>query len=223
MRQLNSLLIALLPLVLQAQTQPGNRFEKDVLLYEGADKSTPPPKNPILLIGDSQFFRWKTLAEDLPDFTIVNRGIDSFQFSDILYFHDRLVTPYKPRMIILHVGGNDLTQGKTTERFLEDFKTFVAKVRATQRNVPIAFTSITPSPGRWNQAPLRIQTNKAIKDYIATQKNLLFIDLWDAMLTKDGQPREDIWVADRIHPNHEGYMIRVNIMRPLLGKPDRKK
>jgi hypothetical protein len=41
------------------------------------------------------------------------------------------------------------------------------------------------------------------------------------MLTADGQPREDIWVADRIHPNHDGYLIRVRIMRPLLGPPDR--
>ena len=49
----------------------------------------------------------------------------------------------------------------------------------------------------------------------------MFIDLWNAMLTPDGQPREDLWVEDRIHPNHEGYLIRVRIMRPLLGPPDR--
>jgi hypothetical protein len=87
--------------------------------------------------------------------------------------------------------------------------------------VPIAFSSITPGPGRWSQAEQRKQTNLVIKNYVATQKGLLFIDLWDAMLTPDGQPREDIWVADRIHPNHEGYLIRVRIMRPLLGPPDR--
>ena len=42
------------------------------------------------------------------------------------------------------------------------------------------------------------------------------------MLTPDGKPREELWVADRIHPNHEGYLLRVKIMRPLLGKPDKK-
>ena len=200
-----------------------NRFEKQVQAYEAADKNTPPPKNAILLIGDSQFFRWKTLPEDLPDYTIINRGIDSFQFSDILYFYDRLVTPYKPRMIILHVGGNDVHNGKSAEQVLADFKTLVAKVRAVQPKVPIAFSSTTPGPARWDEADKRKQANKLLKDYIATQKNLHFIDLWDAMLTKDGQPREDIWVADRVHPNHEGYLIRVKIMRPLLGKPNKKK
>jgi lysophospholipase L1-like esterase len=216
-----SLLVLILAVSLQAQTTE-NRFEKQVQAYEAADKATPPPKNAILLVGDSQFFRWKTLAEDLPDFTIINRGIDSFQFSDILHFYDRLVLPYKPRMIVLHVGGNDVHNGKSSERVREDFKTFVAKVRATQPNIPIVFSSLTPGPGRWDEADKRRQTNKLLKDYISTQKNLHFIDLWDAMLTKEGQPREDLWVADRIHPNHQGYLVRVKIMRPLLGKPDHK-
>lgn len=201
---------------------PPSRFEKNVLAYEAADRADPPPTGAILLAGDSQFYRWKTLHEDLPEYTIVNRGIDSFQTSDLVHYVDRLVLPYKPRLIILHVGGNDVHNGKSPERILADFKTFVARVRATQPDVPIAFSSITPGPGRWDEAPQRKAANALLKSYIATQPDLHFIDLWDAMLTPDGQPREDIWVADRVHPNHAGYLIRVNIMRPLLGPPDRK-
>lgn len=199
-----------------------NRFEKNVQAYEAADRATPSPKGAILLVGDSQFYRWKTLNDDLPDYTIINRGIDAFQLSDILNFFDRLVSPYKPRMIVMHVGGNDVHNGKTGERVLADFKTFVAKARAVQPDIPIAFSSITPGPGRWDEADRRKQTNRLIKDYIATQKNLHFIDLWDAMLTPDGKPREELWVEDRIHPNHDGYLVRVKIMRPLLGEPDKK-
>jgi len=29
-------------------------------------------------------------------------------------------------------------------------------------------------------------------------------------------------VADGVHPNHAGYLLRVKIMRPLLGDPDKK-
>ncbi len=200
----------------------GNRFEKNVQAYEAKDRTNPPPQNAILLLGDSQFYRWKTVAEDLPDFTIVNRGIDSFQISDLVYFADRLMTPYHPRMIVLHVGGNDVHNGRSPEQVLSDFKVFVAKTRARWPAIPIAFTSLTPGPGRWEEAPKRKETNRVIKEYITTQPNLFFIDLWDAMLTPDGQPRKDIWVADGVHPNHEGYLLRVKIMRPLLGKPDRK-
>ena len=199
---------------------PAHRFEQTVLAYELADKLEAPPHGAILFAGDSQFFRWKTIREDLTGYTIVNRGIDSFQTSDLVHYVDRLVLPHQPRMIILHVGGNDVNNGKPPERVLADFQTFVARVRAAMPTVPIAFSSITPGPGRWSQAAQRRLTNQTIKDYIATQPNLLFIDLWDAMLTPDGQPREELWVEDRVHPNHAGYLVRVQIMRPLLGEPD---
>jgi len=201
---------------------PESRFEKQVRIYEEADRASPPPQGAIMLAGDSQFFRWKTYREDLPGYTIVNRGIDSFQTSDLIQFTDRLVLPHKPRLIVLHVGGNDVHNGKSPERVLADFKTFVAKVRAELPHVPIFFSSITPGPGRWDEADRRQATNLVIKDYIATQPDLKFIDLWDAMLTPDGKPREDIWVEDRVHPNHAGYLIRVGIMRPLLGAPDHR-
>jgi lysophospholipase L1-like esterase len=224
-----STLLFSLSLVMQAHAQSNittavvnNRFEKDVQAYEAADRTNPAPHNAILLAGDSQFFRWKTVAEDLPEYTIVNRGIDSFQTSDLVYFADRLVLPHHPRMIVLHVGGNDVHAGKTAEQVLTDFKSFVANVRVHYAAVPIAFSSITPGPGRWDEAPQRKETNRVLKEYISTQRNLLFIDLWGAMLTPDGQPREDLWVADRVHPNHAGYQLRVKIMRPLLGEPDGK-
>jgi lysophospholipase L1-like esterase len=197
-----------------------SRFEKQVRLYEAADQANPPPQGAIMLAGDSQFFRWKTYREDLPGYALVNRGIDSFQTSDLIQFTDRLVLPHRPRLIVLHVGGNDVHNGKSPERVLADFKTFVAKVHAVLPQVPIYFSSITPGPGRWDEAAQRKATNQVIKEYIATQPDLKFIDLWDAMLTADGKPREDIWVEDRVHPNHAGYLIRVGIMRPLLGPPD---
>jgi hypothetical protein len=36
-----------------------------------------------------------------------------------------------------------------------------------------------------------------------------------------GSRGEDIWVEDRIHPNHEGYMLRVKLTLPYLGQPDK--
>lgn len=204
----------------QSSAPSGNRFEQKVRAYEAADTAEPPPKGAIVLAGDSQFFRWKTVHEDLPGHVIVNRGIDSFQLSDLIRYADRLILPYRPRAIILHVGGNDVHNGKSPEQILADFKSLVAILRGSLPEVPIAFTSTTPSPARWAEAPVRLRTNRLIQAYTATQENLYFIDLWDAMLTPDGRPREDIWVEDRTHPNHAGYLIRVKIMEPLLVKLD---
>ena len=205
-----------------AQTNaPAHSYEDNVRLYEAADARNAPPQNAILLAGDSQFYRWKTVAEDLPGYTVINRGIDGFQTSDLLYFADRLVLPYQARLIVLHVGGNDVHAGKAPEQVLADFKALVAKIRAVQPTVPIAFSSLTPGPGRQEEFARRKETNRVIKNYIVTQPGLEFIDLWDAMLTPDGKPRADLWVADGVHPNHAGYLLRVKIMSPILGAPDK--
>jgi lysophospholipase L1-like esterase len=193
------------------------RFEKKVQEYEAGDKVSLPPPGAILFAGDSQFYRWKTIHEDLPGYTLINRGVDSFQLPDLLRYFDRLVLPYKPRLIVLHVGGNDVHNGRTPAQVLADFQAFVDRVRARLPGVRVVYSSITPGPGRWDEAPQRVVTNRAIQNFIATQPDLAFVDLWDAMLTPAGQPREDLWVKDRVHPNHAGYLIRVKLTVPLLG------
>jgi len=220
-------LVCLLLALIQAHADPApppspvlaQKFEKQVQAYEAEDRANPPPKGAILFAGDSQFFRWKTIHEDLPGYTLINRGIDSFQLRDMIHYVDRLTIRYQPRLIVMHVGGNDVHNGRTPAQLLEDFKTFVSLVRAKLPKVPIIFSSTTPGPARWDEAPQRVETNRVIREYIATQPDLKFVDLWDAMLTPDGKAREDIWVADRVHPNHEGYLIRVKLTQPLLGAP----
>jgi lysophospholipase L1-like esterase len=196
-----------------------DRFEKQVQEYEAGDQKAPPPRGAILFAGDSQFFRWKTIHEDLAGYTLINRGIDSFQFPDLIQYADRLVLPYQPRLIVLHVGGNDVHNGRTPAQLLADFQSFVALVRARLPEVPIVYSSITPGPGRWDEAPQRVAANRAVQEYIATQPGLEFVDLWSEMLNPDGQPREELWVGDRVHPNHAGYLIRVKLTKPLLGPP----
>jgi lysophospholipase L1-like esterase len=207
----------------KAQTNASsNHFESNIRVYEAADKANAPPKGAIVFAGDSQFFRWKTLAEDLPGYTIVNRGVDSFQTSDLVYFADRIVTAYQPRLVVINVGGNDVHAGKSPEQVLADLKTFVAKVRAKLPDVPIVFACTTPCPERWSEVDKRKQANETVKAYVSTQRGLKFVDMWGAMLTAEGKPRQEIWGPDGIHSNHDGYLIRAKFLRPVLGEPDRK-
>jgi len=222
--------LLLAPLAVRSAAEaPGNDhsprahpFEKDIAAFEAADKANPPPKEAILFVGDSTFTRWKSIHEDLPGYTVINRGFGGSQMSDLLFFTDRVVLPYQPRLIVVQEGGNDIHSGKSPERLLADIKAFVEKVHASLPNVPIAIGSITPNSARWNEVETRKRANQLVQDYIATQKGLSFIDYFEAFLGPDGKPRDELFVADHLHPSPAGYQLRVQIMRPILGEPDAK-
>lgn len=192
------------------------RFEKEIQAYEAADKKSPPPEGAVLFTGASGIRLWKTLAEDFPDYKVINRGFGGSEMADATYFADRIVIPYKPRLIVVQAGGNDINGGKSPEQVFADFKAFVGKVRAKLPEVRIAYLSMNPSPSRWSQREKQQRGNQLIKDFIAGEKNLDYIDFWGAMLGPDGQPREDLFVADRLHNNAAGYKIRADVVRPHL-------
>src|SRR5439155_17459924 len=129
------------------------------------------------------------------------------EMADSLYFADRTVIPYKPRLVVIQAGGNDINDGHTPEQVFEDFKAFVAKVRAKLPEVRIAYLSMNPSPKRWHQREDQQKGNQLIRDYIQSEKNLDYIDFWDAMLGPDSLPRADLFVDDGLHNNAAGYKI----------------
>jgi parallel beta-helix repeat protein len=191
-------------------------WEQAILAFEAADKKNPPPQGAVLFIGSSGIVLWRTLAKDFPEHKVINRGFGGSQISDSVDYADRIVIPCKPRLIVLRAGTNDLAAGKTPERVAADFKAFVEKVRAALPEVRIVFMSLNPSPLRWANAEKEKKANQLIQDYIATQKNVGYIDSFAPMLGPDGKPRPELYAADRLHNSPEGYKLWVELVRPHL-------
>jgi lysophospholipase L1-like esterase len=195
------------------------RFDKDVAAFEAADKTHQPQPGAILFVGDSAFGVWETLSSDLSGYHIVNRAVNSFRLADVIYYSDRIIDPYKPRMVVVSVGGNDVHYGIRPEQFASEFKEFVSKVRSQLPNVPVVFVGIMPTPGRLDEAPTRMTTNQLISDYARQVNGVSFIDMWSAHIGADGKQRAELW-DDKGHNTHEGFLLRAKLIRPYLGKPD---
>ncbi|HSZ59342.1 MAG TPA: SGNH/GDSL hydrolase family protein [Tepidisphaeraceae bacterium] len=195
---------------------PSEKWEKEIRAYEAADRRDPPPQGAILFVGASGIRMWKTLAHDFPDEKVINRGFGGSEMADSVYYADRIVIPYKPRLIVIQAGGNDINNHKSPEQVLADFEAFVEKVRATLPDVRIAYLGMNPSPSRWAQRERQQKGNQLIKQYVAAEKNLDFIEFWDVLLGPDGKPREDLFIADRLHNNAAGYQIRADVVRRHL-------
>ena len=189
-----------------AQEKP-HAFENEIQAFEASDKTNPPPKNTILFVGSSSIRMWKTLAQDFPEYRVINRGFGGSQISNAIHFAERIVIPYEPRIIVMYSGGNDLNAGKTPETVFNDFKTFVAKVRTKLPHTRLVYISIAPNPARWAQIDRVREANRLIRDYTQKQPGLSFIDIHPHMLGDDGQPKPDIYLDDKLHMNAKGYAI----------------
>jgi Lysophospholipase L1 and related esterases len=194
------------------------KWEREISAYEHADATNPPPKGAAVFIGSSTIRLWETLAQDFPGQPVVNRGFGGSEIVDSTHFAERVIFPYEPRQVFLRAGGNDLAAGKTPEQVFADFKEFAAKVHARLPAAQIIFISQSPSLARWKQHEQEKTLNALAADFVRTQPYLKYIETYDLVFGPNGLPRPELFVADRLHFNAEGYKLMANRVRPFLSK-----
>jgi len=199
-----------------------DRWEKSIASFEAADGKAPPPQNALLFIGSSSIVGWKTLATDFPNHASINRGFGGSELADSVRYAPRIVWPYKPCMVLLYAGDNDLAAGKTPQKVESDWIEFVRVAREKLPDTPIAFIAIKPSPSRVKLMPKALETNTRIKSWIAAHPDdkVLYIDIWNPMLNADGQPRAELFGKDMLHMNREGYKLWTQIVAPFLPQTE---
>ena len=193
-----------------------SQWEKDIAAFEAADRTNPPPKDAILFVGSSTIVRWTTLQEDFPKQRVINRGFGGNQIVDSTHFADRMIFPYRPRMIFLRAGGNDLHTGKSAEQVFQDFKDFVATIHAKLPKTEIVYISLAPSIARWDEREQTKKLNGLVKAYVKTNRRLKYIETYDTTLDANGQPRPEQFVEDKLHFSPAGYKLLVERVRPFV-------
>jgi lysophospholipase L1-like esterase len=201
-----------------AQSTPA--FWNDIIAFKKKDSIQKQPSNAILLVGSSSFTRWQDVNNYFPGYALINRGFGGSTLEDVIRYTYDIVLPYKPKQIIIYCGENDLASSDSIliVEVVNRFKTLFSMIRLNLPKTNIAFVSIKPSPSRASIQGKVIEANKLIKNFIAAQPNASFINVYDLMLDSKGHMREELYVADRLHMNSDGYAIWQKAMRPYLLK-----
>ncbi len=191
-------------------------WEKEIAAMEEIDRRQSPPENAILFTGSSSIRMWSSLGNDFPSIKFINRGFGGSHLEDLVHFAPRIVLPYKPKIIVVYSGENDIEVGQSAENVLADFKAFVGFRDKFLPRTPIVYISMKPSILRWSKWPEMKRGNDLIKAEIAKHKRIRFADLASKMLGPDGRPLPDIFLADNLHLNAKGYAIWKEHLAPFL-------
>lgn len=159
---------------------------------------------------------WSSLQSDFPGVNVIGRGFGGSEMSDVVRYARRIVIPYRPRLIVLYAGDNDLAVGKSGETVFDEYRAFVTLVHRALPDTRIAFVSIKPSGSRVALMGEMRKTNELVRQYVATDSHLLYVDVFTPMVAVDGNPREDLFLEDRLHMNAKGYAIWRDVLAPIV-------
>jgi hypothetical protein len=131
-------------------------WESDIRAFEAMDRKNPPPANAIVFVGASMIVRWD-LKKAFPDLVTINRGFGGSEMIDALHYADRIVIPYKPRIVVVYEGDNDTAMGTSPEQVAKNFELLADEIHAALPNTKIIDIAVKPSFARWalwtNNAP----------------------------------------------------------------------
>jgi lysophospholipase L1-like esterase len=219
----SALLVAAVLFGSGCQTVPKNslgthrsaQWENEIAAFEARDKTNPPPQNSIVFVGSSSIRKWTLLAADFPGLPVINRGFGGSQLVDSVNFADRIVIKYQPRQVVVYAGGNDINAGKSPEIVYGDFVALMQKLHGSLPHAKLAYISVAPNPARWSQLEKVKRLNSLTEKY-CHQHGIAFINVFPLMLGVDGHPLPDIYVADGLHMNTNGYAIWRQAVAPYL-------
>ncbi|CAN5205545.1 hypothetical protein BH23BAC1_BH23BAC1_07930 [soil metagenome] len=167
--------------------------------------------------GSSSIKLWPELKKNFKKNNILNRGFGGSEIQDLLNNTDRLIFRYAPKRVIIYSGDNDIWSGKTPDRVAEDFKNLYNEINTRLPETEIYFISIKPSPSRVNKFEDIKNVNNQVKEFLEKQDRGIYVDVYSHMLDEQGNPREDLFVADRLHLNAKGYDLWNKILMPYLN------
>ncbi|WP_079726176.1 SGNH/GDSL hydrolase family protein [Pseudoxanthomonas indica] len=183
--------------------------------FAAQDQAQPPPRDAVLFVGSSSIRLWDSLAQDFPDAVVINRGFGGSEVRDSTWYADRIVYPYHPSTVVLYAGDNDLANGRTAEQVGQDTATFIDRVHKRLPSARIVIISTKPSPSRAHLLEAQRQAN-ALVQRAAQQRGAVFVDVFTPMLDAQGQPRESLFIQDRLHMNASGYALWKQLLAPYV-------
>ncbi len=148
----------------------------------------------------------------------MNRGFGGSEYSDANYYFSLIVAPYRPQIVVVYEGDNDLVDDKSPATVYGDFEKFMEKASTLSGKPPVLVIAAKPSPSRWKFKEDYLKLNSLEADYCSKHEGNYFIDIFGDMLGENGRPMPDLYRADSLHMTSKGYAIWKSKLDPYLRK-----
>ncbi len=196
------------------------RWEPEIAIIDSLSKAENYPDDAILFTGSSSIRLWKTLAEDMAPYQVIQRGYGGAKLSDFAVYSGRIFSQVRCSAAVVFIA-NDITgspEDKTPEEVRKLFLFILKTFRRYHHGKPFFWVQITPTPSRWKAWPQINLANELIRKECMKRRNTCFIQTDYAFLDGNGLPREELFISDKLHLNGDGYRIWSAIIKDSITK-----
>lgn len=169
----------------------------------------------IVFTGSSSIRLWQNIPELFPEYSIVNTGFGGSQTSDLIAYSDELVLRFRPRLVFIYEGDNDLSDGKRPRKVLKDTEALIRKIQDSNSSVSVVLIAAKPSIKRWSLRRRYKRFNRLMYRLSRDSANLDFADVWTAM-TLNGKLQRDLFIEDGLHMNAKGYQLWYGVIKEFI-------
>jgi hypothetical protein len=220
--------------MLDVRIKKFHRLEKEVVAYEKQEIQ----KRKILFYGDSGFTRWNTpfgnrpMEEDLlgkdGSVAVVNHGFGGSTAEEQLYYYNRMILPWEPKVLVNMTHGNDWDAGYTATEIMFLQSRLFEYARRDIPGIHIYACDVRPSvKNREGGSHLRaheLEYNELLANYCSKHDDCTLVSHWDNplffvdpnRLGEYDNIREDIFIEYKIHYNQVGYDLYRDFFREVL-------
>ncbi len=214
------ILVSCSPLSKYRELPEVKAWESEIQKFEQLDVSKSYPQDAILFAGSSSIKLWTNIGKDMQPYNVIQRGYGGAKLSDFAVYADRIIYPHACSAIVIFIA-NDISgseSDKTPAEVAQLFRKTLYIIRRKFKDTPVFWISITPTAARWNVWPEIREANRLISKICKNHRNTYFINTEAVFLTKEGLPRTELFVDDKLHLNQNGYKLWAGIIKNELYK-----
>ena len=172
----------------------------------------------VMLAGSSSIEFWESSKEDLEPIVSYNHGIGGTTIEEWdNKLNQRLVFPYKPKMVVYYVGINNVINSKQdSDTIWNNLKNFFDHTHEALPNTKVQYIMMNLIPGYKGYFDTINAVNANVVNYQKSNSWLTLINPGTALLKENGEPNAAYFRTDGLHLSYYGYVVWGDIIKQSI-------
>ena len=172
----------------------------------------------VMLAGSSSIEFWESSKQDLEPIVSFNHGIGGTTIEEWdNKLNQRLVFPYKPKMVVYYVGINNVINSKQDVATIwNNLQNFFNHTHEALPNTKVQYIMMNLIPGYKGYFDTINSVNAQVVEYQKSNPWLTLINPGTALLKENGEPNAAYFRTDGLHLSYYGYVVWGDIIKQSI-------